>query len=69
MGYLDQSIIAQRRTAQRRRGAQETAVRHFLDRVANAQDKRGVHERHDNVRIEFICKYTRERNAFGHNCS
>lgn len=53
---LHQRIVAKGRTAQRGGCSEKTTVGDFLDRVADTQDQRGVHERHDDVRVEFLCK-------------
>jgi len=51
---LNQRIIAQGGTTERGRGAQETAVRDFLDGFANAQNQGGIHEGHDDIGIKLV---------------
>ena len=53
---LDESVVAQGRARQGGRRSQEPRVRHLLDSLANRQDQGGVDERHDDVRVELVCK-------------
>lgn len=60
---LHESVVAECGTAERGCRSQETAVRYFLDGVADAQYESGVNEGHDDVSIEFVCK-DKKRNGF-----
>jgi hypothetical protein len=55
---LHEGVIAELRAGECGGGAQETRVRHFLDRLTDAQYQGGVDERHDNVRVKVVCKPT-----------
>ena len=44
INYLNQRIVAEGRTAEGRRSAEETRVCDFLDCLANAKYQGGVHE-------------------------
>ncbi len=54
--HLHQSVVSELGAGQRRRRSEETGVRHFLHSLPDRQHERRVHERHDDVGVELVCK-------------
>lgn len=54
--YLYKCIISKLGTSQCRSRTKETRIRHFLYSLSNAQHKRGIYERYNDVRIIKIWK-------------